>query len=263
MSNRSAEEYRDLLKALLPIGPIWTRENESILVSLLYAIGAELSRIDERSSDLLIEQDVRNTDELLTDHELDYGIPEEGDSLYPTTAKRKEELYNALVKVGGQNPAYYIEIANALGYPVDIQQFQPFISGYSTCGGACGPLQNLFYWLVRIDKDLIEESIDVNIKKLILKISKVAPAHTHVLFDFYNCEFSRAFSIAFDRCPHYDNSWLNGEFSRDFDNSFANAYDYDGINYTGSFGQAFSIAFDRYSGGEFDDSFDIAFFHPR
>jgi hypothetical protein len=110
----------------------------------------------------------------------------------------------------------------------------------------------------------VEESIEVNIDKLISKINKIKPLHTHTLFDWYNAPFDRSFDRAFRRFYHYDNYWLLNEFNCEFDNSFENNTDYYGTNYTGSFKYGFCIAFDRHSGGGFEsDSFSKSeFSHP-
>ena len=260
---RLADDYKRLLISLLPKGAVWNRELTSNLSKLMEAIAQEYKRIDDRSRDLITERQVKLTTELITEHETDYGIPVEGESLGATIALRREDLYAALLKVGQQNTEYFEEIADALGYTIEIDQYQPFWVGFSTVDSPVGDQYNLFYWTVLIDATLIAESIDVNITKLINNITAVKPAHTHVLFDWNNVEFDRSFSIDFNRKPHYDNSWRVGEFGREFDNSFANAYDYDGVNYIGAFDYSFSIAFDRRSGGEFfADEFSSAFTRP-
>lgn len=260
---RTAEEYRNLLLSLLPKGKAWTRSLSSLIYKICYGLGEEFARLDTRADDLVRESYPNTTVELLPEHEKDYDIPGECGELGETTEERQEAVHAALLRVGQQYPDYYIEIAEALGYTVTIEQFRPFWSGFGQSGDPCGDQWNLFYWKVNIDLSSVEECREVNLTNLICKIYPVRPAHTIVLFDFIGAEFSRAFSNAFDRIPHYDNSWCLGEFSRDFDNSFANAYDYDGVNYTGAFSQAFSIAFDRHSGGAFSNDFDISFLRQR
>lgn len=263
MSGRTAEQYRQLLDSLLPKGKIWNREKTSVLQRLLYGLADELSRIEGRTFDLITEKDVRTTEELITEHEEDYGLPKSGEELANTLADRRNDLHAALLTVGQQYKEYFIDIAAAAGYTITIEEFTPAWSGVAMAGDACGDQVNIFYWKVWIDLDSVTYSYEVNISKLITKISSIKPGHSHLLFEFYGAEFSRAFSRAFDSIPHYDNSWPDGEFNRDFSNAFANAFDYDGKNYIGAFNQAFSIATDRYSGGSFSDSFGIAFLRPR
>ena len=260
---RSSEQYRDLLKRLLPPGKAWNRAMGSVISKLLHGFAEEFVRIEQRGEDLLIERDTRTTDELVTDHESDYGLPDTGDSLYPTLAGRREELQASLLKVGQQFSQYFIDIMEKLGYTVIVQEHTPFWAGIGAAGDPCGDQDNLFIWHIYIDIASVTESAEVNLFKPILKINLVKPSHTMVLFDFYNVEFGRGFDRSFSRSPHYDNSWLELDFSRDFDNSFANAYDYDGVNYVGSYDYSFNIAFDRKSGGEFfKDEFGHGFTRP-
>lgn len=261
--SRLVEDYRKLLQSLMPKGEFWTRDENSNLTKLWKAVSQEFKRIDDRGQDLVTERQVQLTNELITEHEEDYGIPEEGDSLQPTIALRKNELHSALLRVGQQNKEYYEEIADALGYTVEIEEYQPFWVGYSTIGASVGDQYNLFYWLILIDATLITRSIDVNISKLIRKIVDVKPGHTTVLFDWNNVGFSRGFSDGFSSKPHYDNSWYGLGFGNGFSNGFANAYDYDGVNYTGGFNYGFSIGFNRRSGGGFHrDGFSSGFTRP-
>lgn len=260
---RLATDYQKLLQSLMPKGAFWTRDPNSNLANIWLAVAQEYKRIDDRSLDLITERQVQLTTELVTEHEEDYGLPEKGDKLGDTLADRRSDLYSSMLRVGQQNEEYFEEIAEALGYTIEIEEYQPFWAGYNGVNSGVGNQTILFYWTVLIDATLITESKDVNINKLMVKIKEVNPAHTTVLFEWYNVEFGRGFSSAFSRKPSYDNSWLDGQFNRNFDDSFANNCDYDGINYTGSYGYEFSLAFDRRSGGDFfRDEFSVAFTRP-
>lgn len=256
---RTAAQYRELLKSLLPQGKLWTRSSNSVLHKILWGFGEELARIEARVDDLYDEKDVRTATELLEEHEDDYGLPDEGDTIASTDALRREELESSLLKLGQQFQQYYIDIAAVLGYTIEIEEFSPFWAGIQTSIDRCGDQNNIFSWIIWIDLDSVEYSSEVNIKKLKNKIFATAPAHTNVLFEFKGAEFSRAFGRGFDSIPHFDNSWYNLEFGPSFSNAFANNVDYDGENYTGQYGQAFSIDFDRYSGGAFSDGFGLGF----
>lgn len=263
MSGRTGEQYRQLLSSLLPKGKLWNRKVSSILQKILYGLADELSRIEGRSFDLLTERDVRTTTELITEHELDWGLPKEGEELAATLEGRRNGLHVALLTVGQQYEQYFIDLAEAGGYTITIESFRPAWSGVLLSGEPCGDQQNIFFWKVWIDLDSVTYSAEVNISKLIKKIYGIRPGHTHLLFEFYGAEFSRSYSRAYNSIPHYDNSWPLGEFSRDFDNSFANAYDYDGVNFIGAYSQAFSIAMDRHSGGSYSRDFGVEFLRQR
>lgn len=260
---RTAEQYKKQLQSLLPKGKLWNRDESSILTKLLHGKAEELARIEERIENLLEEKDVRTTTELITEHEADFGIPEEGEELQTTVEARREELLSKLIAVGQQDKGYFEDISEAFGYDIVIEEFQPFWAGFGVAGFPCGDQFNLFYWKVGIDVDSVTESIEVNISKLISRINRLKPGHTIVLFDWYDAPFNRGFGRGFRRFYHYDNYWVELEFSRDFDSSFTNAYDYYGVNYIGSFDYAFNLAFDRRSGGEYiKDEFGAGFTRP-
>jgi uncharacterized protein YmfQ (DUF2313 family) len=260
---RSSDDYKKLLQSLLPKGKLWNRDPNSVLAQILAGLAVEYSRIDGRSEDLLDESFVTKTTELITEHEEDFGLPDEGFSLASTTEKRREDLLFEKQKVGQQDKGYFESIAQTLGYDITIVEYSPFIVGATTVNNPVGDLENLFYWLVGIDVDSVTESAEVNISRLIAKINKIKPAHTIALYDFYGAGFSRGFSIGYNRIPSYDNSWIELGFGRGFSNGFANAYDYDGVNYVGGFSQGFNIGFDRKSGGGFKyNAFSTAFAMP-
>jgi uncharacterized protein YmfQ (DUF2313 family) len=244
---RTDTNYQDLLYSLMPKGRLWTRDRTSNLAKLLYAFGGELARVDTRALDLIDERSPLKTTELIEEFEEDYDITDP----YESITKRREEIYAKEISTGSQHKGYYEGIAEALGYTVYIHENTPAWVGIAGAGDPCGDQDQLFKWIVYIYLDGLTESEDINISKLISEINRVKPAHTHVFFNFYEIEFGRGFDMAFDRCPHYDNSWPDGEYSRDFSNAFTNAYDYDGVNYTGSFSHAFNLSLDRASGGGF------------
>lgn len=260
---RNSSQYQKLLFSLMPKGRLWNTRETSILGKILYALGEELARVETRGEVLLTEQDVRNASELLTEHETDYGLPDIGDTIAESDADRQNELHSMLLKVGQQYKQYFIDIASALGYTITIEEFTPAWAGNAAAGDACGDQKNIFKWMVWIDIDSVTYSKEVNILKLINKIKASKPAHTHVLFEFKGAEFSRAFDSAFDRIPHYDNSWFNGEFDAAFSKAFTNNVNYDGINYTGAFGHAYSIDYYRRSGGAFTDAFGLGYDRPH
>lgn len=275
---RSKENYKNLFLSLLPKGKFWTRVSGSNLTNFFLGLANEFLRLDDRADDLKDEGFVTTTSELLTEHETDFDLPEEGLTLGNTTQRRRDELLSAHVQRGEQDEAYYQEVAGDLGYDIDITEFKPFWAGLGQAGDPCGDQFNIFYWRVDINVYeskgtpnvfAISEPYDVNISKLMAKFKKIKPAHTHVLYQFYGVEFANAFGRAFDRVPPYDNSWgLLEEKELDFDgmfsNAFANNVDYDGFMWTGGFHEAFSQQFDRNSGGYYSHSeFSIDFKKPR
>jgi uncharacterized protein YmfQ (DUF2313 family) len=250
---RSQEEYGKMIQSLLPPGIAFNKRIDSELYDLLVALGAEFNRSELSAEDLiLVEKDTRYTDELLTDLEEEYGIPEEGAELSLTVADRRLELNSKFKQRGQQYASYFEDVADALGYDIIIEEFRPAWVGTVTVGETVGDQDILFFWYCYIDIDSVTESAEVNLTNLIANIDRIKPGHTICLYEFYNIEFGRGFSRAFDRIPHYDNSWIELDFDSQFSNAFANNSDYDGVNYIGAFSKAFTIAHDRMSGGYFE-----------
>jgi len=258
---RTASEYQQMLQALLPPGSIWNREPDSTLGEVLLAEGDEFTRVESRMEDLIDERDPTTVTELLVEHEEDFGLPEDGEELGATTALRREQIHALLIARGQQDPAYFVSIAEGLGYTVTIQEHTPAWVGLATVGQPCGDQENLFYFTVLIQHD---NDTVLNITKLISKINKYKPAHVIALFDFIAPAFGRAFGRSFDAILHYDGTVWPGSFSPDFSSAFNNNIEYDGVNYIGAFGYGFNLAFDRRSGGAFHrDEFGVGFTRPN
>jgi uncharacterized protein YmfQ (DUF2313 family) len=262
--SRNSLDYRKQLQSLLPPGKLWNRNEDSVLTKLLHGMAEELARIEGRAENLIAEKLLNSTLELITEHELDFGLPENDQDLQPTIELRRSELKSKILEVGQQDKGYYEEICLAFGYTIYIEEFRPAWCGIFSSGEACGDQKNIFFWKIHIDANLITESFQVDLTKLIAKIENIKPGHTHVLFDFWNVGFDRGFSQGFQRQPHYDNLWLNNSFNNAFSNGFENNTDYYGHNYTGGFGYGFNLAFDRASGGGFESNAfsKIGFQHP-
>jgi uncharacterized protein YmfQ (DUF2313 family) len=246
---RAATQYRDQLASLLPPGKALQAERGSTMEAFLYGLAEELARVDGRMDDLIREAVLSLTDELLADFEEEFGIPELGTELGLTEDARRKVLLGKLIAVGQQDPAYFIDIADHLGYTIEVEEYSPFFVGISTVGDTVGKLSILFRWMVWI---LIEAGIKWNISQLIYDIQRNKPGHTEVFFRFKGAGFDRGFDIGFESIHHYDGSWEEFGFDGTFDSGFQNNHDYDGVNYIGGFSNGFQIGFDAHVGGGFE-----------
>lgn len=268
-------DYTKLLKSLLPVGKAITKEFGSFVHQFMQASGDELSRIEQRSYDLLIERDPRNTTELVTEHEEDYGITNPASTL----AQRRLDLYAKQIAVGGLYPDYYVESAENIGYTIYIYEYGPFIVDLNRIGDAVGGLTNLFLFLVRSDaqgvKGAFDESFGMGfdmmlpmdpswaqtrnaiLTSLMELIDEIKPGHMMAFYDYYGVAFDRSFSLDFNAMPVNDDSIPVTQFNYEFSTDFAAIHEYDGIYLTGSFDHAFDLSFDAHHGHHFDiDSFD-------
>ena len=227
---RSALEYLRLFQSLLPSGPAWNKDEDSVLTEFLYGQAEEFARIEGRAQDLLQERDTRYASELLVDHEIDLGLPDECSGSDETIQERRLAAYSRLIALGGQNPAYFIEIAEAYGWTVAITEYSPFICGVHVAGDECGNSENFFYWKVTVTiggGNIIyfaageSECGDYlsylpGTDGMVCTFNKYKPAHTTLLWEFDGPEFGYGFSSAFDSLPASTDDNLYGAFSQEF-----------------------------------------------
>jgi uncharacterized protein YmfQ (DUF2313 family) len=185
--------YRQLLTGLLPQGDAWSREPGSVLGRLLEGFGAEPARAHNRLLDLLDEADPRTTLELLPEWERFAGLPDPCSGLAPSLAGRREQLTAKVTQRGGQTPAYFIGLAASLGFVVTITEFPAFDCG-SDCDAAVNGPAWLFAWQVNAPETTISEMgcesfCDEPLRHwgnepLECALSRLKPAHTHVMFAY-------------------------------------------------------------------------------
>ena len=252
----SISNYRDLFLKLLPRGGAWVKDVGTTLYEFFTSLAEEMRRVDVRMEDLLQERNTFTTYELLTDHELDLGIPDECVDLADSIAERRIYANAKLTYFGSQSKDDFITLADSLGYTVTITEFAPFITGVAGAGDPVHDEEAIFNWLVTIsvaDPTIIyftagsSEAGDLlvyffGLDILICAFEKYSPAHTHLLWDYDGPEFGQAFDRAFDALPSDAGIHLHGEYN----------------------GYEFSSAFNLYYGGPFDeDAFDSAFAQPK
>lgn len=250
---RNTTSYLELLKSLLPRGRAWTFKSDSPFIQFLQATADELSRIDVRSDDLIDEADPRITDELLTDWEKEYDLPDDCFIADKSIAERRQDIFNKLVTVGQQDKQYFIDLAATLGYTITITEFSPFWVGIGGMGDPIGELVNVFHWRVNIidsssssgafnnEFSSAFDILDLSFDNLECLFNKLKPAHTKLLFDLVGPAFDKAFDFSFDSLPSDEIGSLEGAFDR-----------------------GFSQAFDVANGGAFSkDAFDNSFNIPN
>ncbi|TCS37495.1 uncharacterized protein YmfQ (DUF2313 family) [Paucimonas lemoignei] len=111
------EDYQRLLLQLLPEGPIWPRDLDTVIAKVLGALSDSLVRVDRRAADVMGEIDPRQTRELLVDWERNFGLPDGCMSDTPTGDERRLRLHQKVAWQGGQSKAFFIGLLEALGYP--------------------------------------------------------------------------------------------------------------------------------------------------
>lgn len=114
---RTADQYRQQLRGLLPAGPAWDPELVPEIDLILTGVSLEFSRLDARAVDLLSEMDPSGVSELVPDWEAVMGLPDVCLGPNPAFEDRRLAVRRRLVEVGGQSRAYFLEIAVSQGYP--------------------------------------------------------------------------------------------------------------------------------------------------
>jgi uncharacterized protein YmfQ (DUF2313 family) len=271
---RTALDYRSLLMHLLPRGRMWTRDVSSVIAQVMYALGEELARIEGRYEDLRRERDSRYVTELISEMDDEFGLPDATHPLAGTIEQRREDLHGKVVALGGQYEDYFNTVAEAMGYHVTFEYFAPAISGVMSSGDSCGGSYNIFMWRVRVSANGDKKEFNVafspeewysyqgnsydfihsmvrNIDTLMGEFNRIKPAHTYIMFDWWQRAFDRGFSYAFDCFPTND-SIVCHDFNYGYDSSFGNNIDYFGTYLIGAFDTAFNLAFDGHFGWAFD-----------
>ncbi|MGI5862880.1 MAG: YmfQ family protein [Myxococcales bacterium] len=119
-----AAAYARQLKQLLPQGRVWNLEPDSWLSKLLLGIADELARIDGRGEGLLDEWNPATASETLDDWERVLGItPPAG----ATGAERRVAVAAKYVARGGQTAAYFVSLAERLGFVATVATVEPYI----------------------------------------------------------------------------------------------------------------------------------------
>ena len=194
---RDPEQYLEELFGLLPTGPIWPRDPESVQGRALKIWAEGLAETDARAEDLVREANPAQAFEMLSAWEKECGLPDECSELTATLAERREAVIAKLTHAGGQSPAYFISLAKTIGYDVGISitEFKPFRAGHSSAGDPVCGQDWAFAWQVNAPETTVrhfaagvscagEPLAKWGNERLECMIKQAAPAHTIVLFAY-------------------------------------------------------------------------------
>jgi uncharacterized protein YmfQ (DUF2313 family) len=251
---RIVDDYLRLLQSLLPRGKLWTRFLNARLTEYLRAQAGELTRIDNRAQQLLIERSTLTTTELISDHEFELGLPDECTSATPLTLTERRKAANAklISVIGQQDPNYFVQIAKAYGFDSFVTEYTPAWCGVAACGDPCGPQVNLFYWkltlftsevpIIAVCGEAVCGDAIQKISELINTVfcfaNKYKPAHTILLIGLEGAGFDAGFDVGFDSTPSQSVDYLSGGF----DQGFSLGYN---VNLGGAFSNGFDIGFNK------------------
>ena len=191
----SSADYLSLFQALLPQGPVWPREPDSVQTQALATLMPTWGRLAGRDANILVDAFPQAPVELLPDWEASLGLPDPCADPNQTIQQRQAQVYARFAGNGGQNIAYYVSFAANLGYPITIDQFAPARADVLVAdGGVYDPFW-AFVWRVntpalyevdfRADVSFADEPLAAYGGTVLeCELQRVAPAHTIVLFAY-------------------------------------------------------------------------------
>ena len=160
--------HEDILKLLFPI------ELGGVFPDDVAIEGKHLDSAETSAEKLLQEMFPDTTTELIEECERVLGIvPDPGDTL----DVRRERVLSKVREVGGLSKDYFIKLAEALGYTVEIEEIVPFMAGWSAAGDRLYVEDAVFCWKVRVYGVTSAPDLEA-------KFNALKPAHTYVFFEY-------------------------------------------------------------------------------
>lgn len=189
-----AADYLRALKALLPFGPAWDLDDDSVALKQLDAWSQEFARVQACADALGEDADPRLTYELLADYERIFGLPADCMSgVSQSLEQRRNALVAQMTSMGGQSRAYFIALALSAGFTITITEFRPFNVGMTVADPIYGedwayawqvnaPLNTVTSFLVTSGVNEALGAWGNNLLECL--ITRFKPAHTIVLFAY-------------------------------------------------------------------------------
>jgi len=210
---RSGDDYAEAFLALLPLGQVWPRSDESALMRVVRGLCHVWGDFETRASTLLeTESDPRKTIELLPDWERNWGLPDPCYTAPQSISERQRALLYKMTTLGGASREFMIEAAAYIGYEISITEYRPFMVGidrvgdnrtinadgsYSDYPYILGPPENRYYWSVHVNATKLvwfrvtsgQTGVDPHLRigladDLECLLNRIKPAHTEIIFDY-------------------------------------------------------------------------------
>lgn len=130
----TALDYARALRALLPYGRVWPRDEDTGQFAFFKGLGPTYERLTARANNLLVDSFPLTTIELLPEWEATLGLPDPCAGPSPTIEARRAQVIARFTAAGGQSQAWFISFAGKLGYTISITNYSPFRVGFNTVG---------------------------------------------------------------------------------------------------------------------------------
>lgn len=179
------DSHVSLFMKLLPTGPAWPRETDTVAYALLLALSQVLMRTDRRGDDLQDEAFPETMFELLPDWERVFDLPGACDLTPPTLlVDRRAAVTGRWLGFGDPNPQLYLDVLTGNNITGEIITNPPFVPG-SPVGCPITQEEWAYAWIVNIVHGANESSAEC-------QIQAIAPQHTLPIFEFvYSSWFLR------------------------------------------------------------------------
>lgn len=147
-------DYLAALKAAMLKGRAWVADIGTTMHQLWAGVAIEFARIDARVEDLVKESDPRTTVEMMPEWEAFAGLPDPCVITDQSLQQRRNALTSKLLMQGGQSRAYFLQIADEMGYQdAVIEEFEPFRAGESGAGDPLWSEDDRFVWQINLPSD--------------------------------------------------------------------------------------------------------------
>lgn len=191
----TAEDFLQAAQDLLPRGRAWPRDPDATLTRYWRAVADEYERVAGRDCDVLDEAFPGTALELLPDWERFLGLPDECRGEPETLQQRRQTVVSKIRAKGGQSPGYIIDVADALGYEISIDEFVPFRAGLARAGDRIHNGAWAFAFSVQAPEETItnfragQSAAGEPLRAwgnddLECEVDRIKPAHTYVLFAY-------------------------------------------------------------------------------
>jgi uncharacterized protein YmfQ (DUF2313 family) len=193
--DRDTADHLAALTALLPTGPIWSRDSAGGLGRICTGIAATAARLRARAGALLVDAFPATAFDLLPDWEATLGLPDPCAGPAPSLQLRRAQVAARLSAVGGQSVPYFIGHAAALGFTVTVQEYAPARLGFMRLGDRMRGASWASVWTIQAPLQTItpfrlgQSGLGERFRSwgngvLECQLRAMAPAHTVLTFQY-------------------------------------------------------------------------------
>lgn len=139
---------------MLPRGRVWHRGWGTIQTEHIQTLFRTWASLHRRINDVITETFPCTTYELLPEWESSLGLPDPCTGPLDTIQQRQSAVCAKFAERGGQSIDYFIALARALGYEINIEVFTPFRASQNRVGDRLRNEDWAFAWRVTVHQVL-------------------------------------------------------------------------------------------------------------